>query len=334
MRITREELYNIYRDLTGRTYDPYSSKFTEANAPFYSSTVKIHIEDMLDALAEAQVFDRDSAIPAIKEQAHTRLTIEPMMLGGKKPISALDGQDKQVGQAVIIEGRSVDRSVYEVGKKLSSLRTGIVNSLGKMAGEVLLTSKLTHSKLAVNFDAGNVSDKGDLIVNTSENETVVAKIVDLLQDFYSTKGFVPGVLIGRKVADQVIQEINLGAGKSSKGDYKMATTGNNEGFKLEVSAMDVPMELVAPVTPLGSTTKIATENLIQLTAPETLCMGYAVIETYNGATEMPEAITGEVAINYGEINKETGRSSIHAKSAPLPVIVDNNLIERRQLVLN
>jgi hypothetical protein len=334
MRITREELYNIYRDLSGRTYDPYSSKFTEANAPYYSGTVKLHIEDMLDALAEANVFDRDSAIPAIKEQPHTRMTIEPMMLGGKKPISALDGQNKQLGQAVIIEGRSIDQSVFEVGKKLSSLRTGIVNSLGKMSGEVLLTSELTHPKLAVNFDPTGISDKGNLTVDTSANETVVAKIVDLLQTFYSDKGFVPQVMIGRKVADQVIQEINLGAGKSAKGDYRMQTTGQNEGFKLEVAHMDVPMELIAPVTPLGSTTKIVTDNLIQLTAVETLCMGYAVIETYNGATEMPEAITGEVAINYGEINKETGRSSIHAKSAPLPVIVDNNLIERYQLVLN
>ena len=100
----QEELYSIYNGIEARTYTPYTGKFTEANAPILSGSTRVHVEDAIAELIEAEVFDRDSAIPAIESQGHSRLSITPPMLGGKKGISALDGLNKQVGQVVMVAG--------------------------------------------------------------------------------------------------------------------------------------------------------------------------------------------------------------------------------------
>ena len=328
-----QELYSIYNGLDVRTYTPYTPKFTEANTAIYSQTEKCSIEDALENLIEAEVFDRDSAVPVIKEEGHMRLTIKPKMLGGKKGISALDGNNKQVGAVTLIAGKATDNSKYEVGIKLRALKTAIDNAKGNMAGEVFLTSKMKNVDGGVNFDPTNVSDKGNLTVTTADGETVAVKIVQTARKFFKDNGRVPKICIGDKVADQLIQEVNAGMGKSKKGDYSMtANTGQGQdGFSVMIDTMNIPLEVLAPVNEYKGIV-INTDSLIQFYCPTTLVMAYAVLETVDAAKQ-PLLVRGEFVVNYGKVDEETGRGSVHAKSAPVPMIIHNKLLHRYQLVI-
>lgn len=326
----QEELYTIYDGVVSRTYTPYTGKFTESNSAIYSNGVRVHVEDALAELAEAEVFDRDSAIPAIQSQGHTRLSITPPMLGGKKGISALDGINKNVGEVVMIGGQIVDNNAYELTTKLTQLKSSIENAKGNMSGEMFLTSQIATEGL--NLDLGGISEKGDVTVGTGQ--TVATTIVKMARTFFKNKGYVPTISIGDNVADALIQEINSGSGKSSKGDYKMVanTSAGAKGFSVVIDTMNIPLEVLAPVNAYKGSV-IVTDDRIILHAPETLVMAFAVLETVDGS-DKPLLVKGEVVTGYGEINKENGRGSVHAKSAPVPLIIDNNLMERWTLVIS
>jgi hypothetical protein len=328
----QQELYTIYDGVVARTYTPYTYKFTEANAPIFSGTTRIHVEDALAELVEASVFDRDSAIPAIVSQGHTRISITPPLLGNKKPISALDGISKGVGQAVVvIGGQTVDSTKYEITKKLTELKAGIENGKGNMAGEVFLTSAIASEGL--NFDVGNLSAKGNVTVTPANGETIATTIVKMARTFFKNKGRVPSISIGDAVADQLISEINSATGKSKRGDYSMVanTAEGQKGFSVMIDTMNIPLEVLAPVNAFKGSV-INTDAKIILHSPDTLVMGYAVLETVDG-NDLPLLVKGAVVTGYGEVNKVNGRTSVHAYSAPVPMIVDNNLIERWDLVI-
>ena len=328
----QQELYTIYDGVIARTYTPYTAKFTEGNAPIYSSTTRIHVEDALAELVEASVFERDSAVPALISQGHYRLSITPKLLGGKKAITALDGITKNVGQpVVVIGGQTVDQTKYEITKKFTELKASIENAKGNMAGEVFLTSQISSEGL--NFDANSVSEKGDVSVTTANGETIATTIVKMARTFFKDKGRVPTISIGDDVADQLISEINSAVGKSTKGDYTMvANTGEGQkGFSVMIDAMNIPLEVLAPVNAFKGSV-INTDSRIILHSPDTLVMAYAILETVDG-NDLPLLVQGEMITGYGDVSKVNGRTSVHVYSAPVPMIIDNTLMERWNLVV-
>ena len=323
MNFTREELYKIYQEVPARTYNPYVKKFTEGNAAIFSEGVRIHMEDMIAEMEEAEIFDRDSAIPAIKGQSHSRLSITPPLVGGKAGLSALDGIEKRVGEVVLTDGSVVDNSVYELNTKLTRLKSRVVNTLGALCAEVFLTGKVEHDGLVDYGDTGaTLNVKG---------KKLHLELVKLVRGFYKEYGYVPKISIGDGIVARLIEEYShVGVNKAGKHDYQMIKT--DQGFNFMISGMTVEMEVLAPANKYWSKAPIDTDNLIILHVPQTLVMAYAVLETVD-ASGKPMLVRGETVVNYGLTNPETGRSSVHVKSAPLPVVVDNRLIQRYKVTL-
>lgn len=326
-------LYKTFEDSFTREYAPYTPKFTESNPAIYDDKDIISLDNLLSTLVESKVFDKDSAVPEIRRQGRSRLTVKPKLLGGKMPTTYDDGANARTGQATIINGQTVNNEAYETATKLAVIKTGILNGIGNMSGEVLLTSKCEI--LDLDYDTGNISNKGNLTVSASTGETTVVKISKLYRNFFARTGRIPKILVGDNVVDQIISEINAPTGRkdSNKGSYEMITNPK-EGVALKIDTMSVPLEIIAPVKKLNKTDNVSgTDNLIQLYSPDTLVLAYAVIPVVVGG-DKTGSIVGNVGIYEGGINYDTARSSIYVKSSPLSVVVDNNLIERYQLVVS
>jgi hypothetical protein len=326
----QEELYTIYEGIQVRgLYNPYTDRFTEANPAFLSDTTKIHIEDMLAEMYEAESFDRDSAIPAVQIHGHTRVSIEPVMLGGKMGLSALDTLNKSVGQPIVmIGGKVVDNSVYTKTSKLEVLKSGVEQGKANMGAEMFLTSQITE--LGLNVDPTGESEKGDVTVTPANNEKVATTLVRMIRTFFKNKGYAPKIAVGDAVVDALIAEIDVNTGKATKGDYTMTQNGD-QGFNVSVDTMNIPIEVLAPVNAYKGN-EIDTTDRIILWAPHCLGLAYAVLEGVDGAGN-PMAFKSQYITDEGEVNRETGRGSVYVKSAPLPLVLNNTLIERWNLVV-
>lgn len=343
----QEQLTGNYLGQQMRLYTPYSSYFSASHTPFYAMTEKIHIEEMMDELAYAGIVPRDGNLPTIKSEGHTRLTIEPDIIGGFQPTSALDGIAKQ-STVAIINGKPVDNNTLMYDQKIRRLKAATENTKNLLASEVLLGSSITSLK--IDFDPNHESGYDPVTDNDSSLSSGLAKykltispgtsftlkLVDLIEDFWRTTGRMPSVAMGKKGIKKLMDEINASVGKKTHGDYTIKKDAE-KGFVISTSYMDLDVVSLAPTNiysgnvekPLGKA--IPTDDLVMVYSTEGLIWAYACLE-YIGSDDKPGLLRGEVLVDEIIPNRMSARGGVFSKSAPFPVILRNNLIQRYKLV--
>ena len=318
---TQQELIGNYLAQKPRVYDPIWQLFGQGNSPYLALSDKILVEEMIADLVKAGIIPRDSAIPSIAVDGHNQTAITPELIAGKEPLSALDTIAKTAAVA-IINGQTVDNTKYVLDRKVARLKSGIGNTLGAMANELFFNGTFTTPKTSKLIDFG-------LDAATSVADTAIGNyttyITKLVADFFANTGFVPRVMVGTGIQNKLVAEINASTGKKNQMDYKMVKVGDN-GFKMVIESMNLEIEIF-PLIKKYDDTVIDTSARIQLWAPETLLQAYAGLE-FLGDDGQPKLLRSEVFVDKDHGNKETGRSSVFAKSAGIPFIINKDLIAR------
>lgn len=300
-----------------RPKTPFWNMFTKARAPYMALSNVIRFDEVMNTMIEAGVVPRGTAMPSIKVDGHSTVTVKPDIVGGSIGISALDTLNANAGETIVVDGVAIKASKYDEDQKLQTLKYGIENSKEKMAAQALLTGKVMTASNEVDLGLEEVKP-----VTKSEG-TYTTFFTRIVNEYFQETGHYPSrILIGSKIIDGIIGEVT----KNTKGPELYSVTQTEDGgMKIVVSGLGVAIEGF-PVNSLGEDTSD------KLFVMNDACMLpiYAGLE-FVGTTGAPEMIRADIITDVAEVNKETGTSKMFAKSAPFPAIALPQLLKRYQL---
>lgn len=312
----QQELIGAISELK-RPKTPFWNMFTKARAPYMALSNIIRFDEVMNTLIEAGVVPRGTAMPSIKVDGHSTVTVKPDIVGGAIGISALDTLNANAGETIIVDGVTIKASKYDEDQKLQTLKFGIENSKEKMAAQAILTGKVKTASNEVDLGLGAIEE----IAKTEKTYTAFfTRIVNAY--FQETGNYPTRILIGSKIIDGIISEIT-GTARGIE-NYSISQTEDG-GMKVVISGVGVVIEGF-PVNSI----KVDTSDKIFIMNDACMLPIYAGLE-FVGTTGSPEMIRTDVITDIVVANQETGTAKMFAKSAPFPAIALPKLFKRYTL---
>ncbi|MGL6101111.1 MAG: major capsid protein [Fusobacteriaceae bacterium] len=301
-----------------RPKTPYWNMFTKAKAPYMALSNVIRFDEVMNSMIEAGIVPRGTALPSIKVDGHSTVTVKPDIVGGSVGISALDTLNANAGETIIVDGVSIKASKYDEDQKLQTLKYGIENAKEKMAAQALLTGKVQMSDGEVDLGLNPVSDV------TKTEKTYIAFFTKIVNEYFQATGYYPSrLLVGAKVIDGIIYDISA----NTKGPelYSIAQTEDG-GMKITIAGLAVVIEGF-PINSVG----FDTSDKVFIVNDASMLPVYAGLE-FIGTTGSPEMVRADIVTDVTDVNKETGNAKMFAKSAPFPAIALPSLFKRYRVV--
>ena len=293
---------------------PFWSTFTEAKTPYLALSDTIKVDEIMAGMMKAGIIPRGATIPAIKVNGHNRVTITPYIIAGSVGISALDTLNAEAGEVVILNGREMKAKDYDRIQKVTEIKGSIENTKEDIAARVFITGKtkdLNDNDVDLGFVAEESKTKG------TSSWTII--LTQLVADYYSkTKRYPDKIMVGAKVADDIIKEIN--AAKTPQFTSKVNIADG--GIRIELGGFALPI-VTYPANDIGENT----DTKVTLYKNVCLIPVYAGLE-YVGTDGKPSMIRSEVVLDKTEANKETGQAKMFGKSAPFPLVILPELFRR------
>lgn len=293
---------------------PFWSFFTEAKKPYLALSETIKVDEIMSGMMKAGVIPRGSTIPSIKVNGHSRVTITPYIIGASIGISALDTLNAEAGELVVLNGQTIKSKDYDRIQKVTEIKGSIENTKEDISARVFITGK-TKDLNDNDVDLGFVEEESK--VKGSSNWTTV--LTQLVADYYSkTKRYPDKIVVGAKVADDIIKEINT----SKTPQFTSKVDIIDGGVRIELGGFALPI-VTYPANDIGENTDT------KVTLYKNICLVpvYAGLE-YVGADGEPSMIRSEIVLDKTEANKETGQAKMFGKSAPFPLVVLPELFRR------
>lgn len=310
---TQEELIGAYGAIESPK-TPYWNIFTGARRPYLALSNVIRVDEVISGLSKAGIIPRGVAIPPIKINGHNTVVVQPNIIAGSIGVSALDGINVEAGEKVILNGKEISSKDYDRVRKLEELKFSVSNTTEDTASRVFITGKAKGVN-GEDIDIGLVEEE----TKTKGTNQWLTVLNGLVSEYYSkNKKYPDKVIVGAKVADSIIKEINTS--KTPSFGNKIELT--DSGIVIALTGFAIPVETY-PVNDIEENT----DTKVTLYKNDCFVPVYAGLE-YIGTTGNPELIRADVLVDKTEANREIGQAKLFAKSAPFPLIILPDLFRR------
>ncbi|XGU46226.1 major capsid protein [Fusobacterium necrophorum subsp. funduliforme] len=301
----------------------YWDLFREAREAYLGLGDTINLNEVMAEMKEAGIVPRDTELPPMTINGNVAVSITPDIVGNSVGISALDSINANRTDTVVVNGEQMTASQYDVENKTMTLKNSICNTTNRMAAQALLTGKV---KCAGNQEVDMKLPKDVQVDN--KPKSWVTFFVEKINDYQIETGYMPSyILVGSKIAAELITEI-----QNTKASL-LAAKVEKKGQSAIININGVLSEIRTLPPAIGYTNLIKeTEDKVFLINNMSLVPLYAGLE-FVGDTNNPEMMRGDVFVDKGDVNKQTGRATLFAKSAPFPAIALPKLIKVYKVTL-
>lgn len=293
---------------------PFYNYFTDAKQPHLALSNSIRVDEVVTGMSKAGIIPRGAEVPAIKVNGHSTVTVEPNIIGGSVGISALDSINAEAGELVVVNGQAMKSKDFDRLQKIKEIKASIENTKEDMAARVFITGKVKDLN-------GNDVDLGLKNIESKTKGTAqwTSVLTNLVMEYYQkNKKYPDKVVVGAKVADSIIAEIN----SSQTPQFTSKVNLVDGGIRIELAGFVLPIETF-PANDIGEDTST------KVTLYQKLCLVpvFAGLE-YIGTTGSCEMVRADIIVDQEEPNKQTGQAKLFGKSAPFPLIILPNLFRR------
>lgn len=301
----------------------YSNKFKASGNNYLSPTEVIRIDQMTNHFVTAGIVGRNDSLPIVNKDGFAITEFEPDIIGGELPYSASDILQLQAGIPMITSSGAEIPTIEQLENKYGKiLAAAIGNRFEKQCAEAYLKGTYTD-KAGKALNVGVVNEEA-LTFNAKTKYS--DEILKLMIEYHKKNSVFPNVEVGEMVFNGLKNEAN---------DTKQNINGVKFVFGetpyLELGQKKIELLCDAKDTKNES---IETNNLIILSTPSNLAVGYGCLMYGDVKTNESKTFRGELAAGDTRVDATSGNKGLWAKSAPMPVILSTSKFKRYKVTIS
>lgn len=289
----------------------YTDRFKASGNTFTSPTDEIKVDEMMDYFAFAGVVEKGAQLPILGSDGIQRLTLKPDDIGSDLPYTALDILNIRAGvPKLTTSGQEISAIESVEAKKIKLGTAAMINTLEAQCAEAYLLGTYTDAA------------KQELTVGVKTNKTItfakggIAQKLLLEAEDWSTKkatGF-PLIELGANVFGALRQELE----QQGQNMSAARVTITEKGSEISIGALKITL---LPFGIKKGGKKIDTSNMMIMSAPEAVGLGYACLTVGNVETNDVQLVQAEYVGGEERVTSQ-GKKGLFVKSSPMPFIID------------
>jgi hypothetical protein len=295
----------------------YTKKFLASGNKFLSNTETIRVDELLDHFVIAGVVGRQDVLPLLSKDGFQKTEFEPDIVGGQYPYSASDVLNLRAGvPTYTTDGKEIDSVAALEVKYAKMSAAAIYNRIERQCADAYLKGTYTD-KAGKTHNVGVTTSTTLALADKVVSDEILSKVTA----FIKKHGVSPKIEAGITVFNAIKNE----ARSSENNINGVSFSYNGDTATLTVAGKQVELLMDAIGTD-GNT--IDTSAMLILSVPNSLGIGYGCLTW--GDVKANETRIAKAEVVAGELSVEatSGQKGLWAKSAPMPVVLNQKKFNR------